>query len=305
MTQPTWAAERVVEPELARTLIRRVAPDLADAPIALLGFGWDNTVYRVADRVARFPRRQMGADLLEREIALLPEIARAMPLRVPAIVAVGAPSPEFPWRYSICDFVPGKTACGLVAERGSLGAGIARSLATALRALHALPVERARALGAPEDELRRADPVHRKQRATAALAALVELEVISETSRATLLSAFDGCDRPTGAHVLLHGDLYARHLLVDGGVLTGIIDWGDVHIGDRAIDLAVAYMVFDRDARAAFFEAYGPLDDTTIALAKMRAVYHEATIARYGIAEADAAMRGAGLFSLAQVEAEL
>jgi aminoglycoside phosphotransferase (APT) family kinase protein len=36
--------------------------------------------------------------------------------------------------------------------------------------------------------------------------------------------------------VLIHGDLGAEHVLVDGDRITGVIDWGDAAIGDPAVD---------------------------------------------------------------------
>src|SRR5437773_2511881 len=35
----------------------------------------------------------------------------------------------------------------------------------------------------------------------------------------------------------IHGDLHARNVLVENGAITGVIDWGDVAVGDRATDL--------------------------------------------------------------------
>jgi aminoglycoside phosphotransferase (APT) family kinase protein len=43
----------------------------------------------------------------------------------------------------------------------------------------------------------------------------------------------------------LHGDLHPRNVLVEHGVITGIIDWGDITAGDRATDLASIWMLFD------------------------------------------------------------
>jgi aminoglycoside phosphotransferase (APT) family kinase protein len=43
----------------------------------------------------------------------------------------------------------------------------------------------------------------------------------------------------------LHGDLHARNVLVEGGRLTGVIDWSDLAAGDRATDLAAIWGLFD------------------------------------------------------------
>src|SRR5262249_7264885 len=54
-----------------------------------------------------------------------------------------------------------------------------------------------------------------------------------------------------------HGDLHMRQLLVDAGVLTGIVDWVDVCRSDPAVDLSVAWSTLDASARRSFFATYG------------------------------------------------
>ena len=39
------------------------------------------------------------------------------------------------------------------------------------------------------------------------------------------------------------------NLLVRGGRLTAVIDWGDITSGDPALNLSVAWMLFDEDGR--------------------------------------------------------
>ena len=47
-------------------------------------------------------------------------------------------------------------------------------------------------------------------------------------------------------------------MLVDGGRLSGIIDWGDMARGDSATDLACAWTLLSSGAaRAQFWDAYG------------------------------------------------
>ena len=67
---------------------------------------------------------------------------------------------------------------------------------------------------------------------------------------------------PEGEEKLwLHGDLHARNVLVEGGTITGIIDWGDVTAGDPATDLASLWMLFgDAEARSEALTRYGAGD---------------------------------------------
>ena len=74
----------------------------------------------------------------------------------------------------------------------------------------------------------------------------------------------------------------------------GIIDWGDLHVGHRAVDLGVAHIFLPPSARAPFRRAYGAIDEATWELARLRAVYHSANVTRYayGIGDPDLLREG-------------
>ena len=62
-------------------------------------------------------------------------------------------------------------------------------------------------------------------------------------------------------------------MLVEGGAITGIIDWGDITSGDRATDLASIWMLFaDPRPRQAAVAAYADLSEATLLRAKGWAV---------------------------------
>jgi aminoglycoside phosphotransferase (APT) family kinase protein len=62
--------------------------------------------------------------------------------------------------------------------------------------------------------------------------------------------------------VWLHGDLHPANLLVAGGRLSAVIDFGDLTAGDPATDLAVAWMLFDASERSLLRRLTGA-DDAT------------------------------------------
>jgi aminoglycoside phosphotransferase (APT) family kinase protein len=63
----------------------------------------------------------------------------------------------------------------------------------------------------------------------------------------------------------LHGDLHPRNILVENGVLSGIIDWGDITSGDIATDLASIWMLFsDRNVREQTLAEYPDVSEATL-----------------------------------------
>ena len=65
----------------------------------------------------------------------------------------------------------------------------------------------------------------------------------------------------TGAPQWVHGDLHPLNLLVDGGRLSAVIDFGDLTAGDPATDLFAAWTLLDGGARTAFLDATTASDD--------------------------------------------
>lgn len=63
-----------------------------------------------------------------------------------------------------------------------------------------------------------------------------------------------------GPPVWLHADLMPGNLLVDGGRLIAVIDFGCLGVGDPACDLFPAWNLLPADAREVFREALG-VDD--------------------------------------------
>jgi aminoglycoside phosphotransferase (APT) family kinase protein len=65
-----------------------------------------------------------------------------------------------------------------------------------------------------------------------------------------------------GTPVWLHGDLLRPNLLVGGGRLCAVIDFGSTGVGDPAADVVAAWSVFGRSGRATFRRALGVADGT-------------------------------------------
>ena len=56
----------------------------------------------------------------------------------------------------------------------------------------------------------------------------------------------------TNRDAWIHADLMPGNLLMNGGRLTAVIDWGSAGVGDPAVDLMPAWNLFDRNSRETF-----------------------------------------------------
>lgn len=218
---------------------------LAGCPLVPYANGWDKTILRDEDsRLFAFCRRAVAVAGMQRELDVLPRIAAVLPVPVPMPRAEGTFSDQaWPW-WSMGHLSGSELALSRAEDRVQL----AREVGQFLRQLHQLPPP----VELPVDPMNRSDAV---RRATMTRERLERLGVDPP-----------GCLRTTlgpslHAPVFSHGDLHLRHVLVDeNGRCSGIIDWGDVCLADRCVDLSVAYSGFDGAARAALIDEYGGLD---------------------------------------------
>ena len=277
-----WDAEVKVDEALVVQLLSSRFPEFAGRPCRRIGEGWDCSAWLVDDEwVFRIPRRQLGADCLANEIRVLPSVAGRLPSAVSTSILVGQPTGSYPWVFAACRRIPGESACdaGLTDQQRVLLAG---QLGSFLKTLHAVDADEAAALGAIPDTYARLDVARRCPKARQAMTQAAELSLLSSTDELcqTITEIEVRQPRPRTL-CLVHGDLYSRHVMTQSGRVTGVIDWGDMHVGDPAVDLAVGWSMFAGDAREAFFDVYGPIDRNTRDLAVMRAIGHSLSCLLY------------------------
>ena len=95
------------------------------------------------------------------------------------------------------------------------------------------------------------------------------------------MNAIKDINIPEDCKVLVHGDLYSRHLLFDKGKLSGIIDWGDTAINHACVDLAVVFSFFPSECQEAFLEIYGDVDPENWQYARFLGLYSSLTVMLY------------------------
>ncbi|MGE7604242.1 phosphotransferase [Peribacillus sp. NPDC097675] len=281
-----WLAEYPVSLELAEHLIKKQFPDIDLKKVRQFGEGFDNTVIQLNEEyVFRFPRRPIAVTLIQVENMLLPSLAGYLPLAIPEPVFFGEPSIDYPYPFTGYKMVRGYLP---VEEEMDSKISSAIRLAHFLKMLHGFPVQKAKQLGVRPDGMRRLDVSFRQGSLDEHLSTLMTLGfsdqayAISDYLKGLDLSYTPHCN------TLVHGDIHVRNVLLDEeGVLEGVIDWGDVHIGDPAIDFSFLYSYFPKEARQAFFEIYGEIEAKVESLAKYRAVYMLVRLLVYGIDRQD------------------
>jgi aminoglycoside phosphotransferase (APT) family kinase protein len=245
------------EVETDRALVRRLLvsqqPQWADLPIERVrSAGTDNAVYRLGDDLAiRLPRIHWAIESVAKEQRWLPVLAPRLPLAVPLPVAHGEPEAEFPYPWSIVQWLPGEMA---TLDTLNDPVRAARDLAAFVLALQSVDTS-----GGPQHH--RGGPVclqdENLRRSVRGLRGELDGDAILDAwSRVLEAPDYDG------PPVWFHGDLAYLNLIAHDGRLCGVIDWGTCGVGDPAIETIIGWSLLPPDARAVYRDALD-IDDAT------------------------------------------
>jgi aminoglycoside phosphotransferase (APT) family kinase protein len=295
---PVWHPEIVVDESTAQALIRAQFPRVDTSSVEAIGFGYDNTAFLVGETfVFRFPRRAIAVALMEREMSVLPTIAPMVPVAIPVPILTGRPGGTYPWPFAGYKLLSGSTASSLSLSDSECER-IAMPLGAFLQRLHSFEVRDAVGEALPGDLIGRLDHSRRLPLATERIAELETAGILRDVEPLLEYMAQHPPALCTDPRVV-HGDMYARHLLMDEAKdLCGVIDWGDMHLGDPALDLAIVLTMLPQSALPAFLAEYGDVGPATWERATYRAIYHSILVAHYGYGSGDAEMLRTGVNAL-------
>lgn len=222
--------------DAVRDYFSRCNPEVLVKDFRFLSEGWDSWVFEADEVLVRVPKREDVVRLHAKELGLLPVLAKALPWPIPdheySCAAGPNGKPFTAYRripgVPLTDAPPG--------ESPELGDDIGRFL----RALHDFPPDAAAGLGTPaytpdswrkyyseffEDIVRRIFPL---------------LGCESQSLTVATFDQFLADDANFDFKpAVIHFDFGPEHILVDPETrrLTGVIDFGDVVVGDPAADL--------------------------------------------------------------------
>ncbi|MET8852256.1 aminoglycoside phosphotransferase family protein [Amycolatopsis sp. NPDC004625] len=246
-----------VDAEQVRRLVGEQFPQWAGLPVRPVAQGgWDNFTFHLGDgMVARLPSAAEYALAVEKEQRWLPALASRLPLPIPVPLAKGHPGAGYPFAWSVYPWLHGEPASP---DRISDAVRFARDLAGFLAALQSID-----ATGGPQPgkhnwfrgaTLRTYDA--QAQRALTALDGHLDVDLAREIWKTALDTRWDGADS------WFHGDIAPGNLLLDGGKLAAVIDFGTCGVGDPSCDIAIAWTLLTAEGRQAFRERLS-IDEAT------------------------------------------
>jgi aminoglycoside phosphotransferase (APT) family kinase protein len=259
--------EVLVSEELVRALLRAQFPRWSSLPVAAFAHGGtDHFIFRLGEELqVRLPKHAPSTGQVEKELRILPRLAPHLPVAVPEPLARGEPGEGYPFTWGIYRWLDGEPP-------GEASTQLAHDLAAFLRALQALPVE---------DEapvITRGAPLARRDRSFREALAQLHGEIDVAAAEAAWERALAAPEHEA-APVLIHGDMLPANLLVRGGRLSAVLDWGIFGAGDPACDYLIAWSLLApvRDA----FRAAAGIDEATWARARGWALSHGVTALGY------------------------
>jgi aminoglycoside 2''-phosphotransferase len=230
-----------------RAALRRVAPELADEPIAFLAEGWEFWAFEAGEYVLRFPKMEKAVPPLRRERALLPSLSEQLSVPVPRIDVWAEEGPNGA-PFAGHRKLPGSHVWpNGDAPLGRPGPDFGRQFGVLLRELHAFPVERARELGVPvhDDGAERSDRIEHFEAVIRRVFPLVNCEARTHIET-VYREAINNPAYYAATPCFTHRDLDVNVLIDDAGDISGLIDFGGCVIGSPAIDFWLPVYGFER-----------------------------------------------------------
>jgi len=253
----TYLDREDINVALVKRLITAQFPQWAQLPITpAVPQGWDNITFRLgANMSVRLPSAERYKAQVVKEHRWLPRLAPHLPLPIPVPLTKGTPGEGYPFPWSVYRWLEGETAtAGRIADLREFAAELARFL-TALQQIDP-------AGGPPpgRHNFFRGGPLAvydaETRQAIAALKGRIDTDPATAAWEAALAATWQG------PPVWFHGDVASGNLLVEGGRLSAVLDFGTSGVGDPSCDLAIAWTLFGGESREAFRAVLRP-DDAT------------------------------------------
>ncbi|ULL18369.1 acetyltransferase [Paenibacillus sp. H1-7] len=251
--------------ELVRRLINSQFPqwkDLSVRPVEKSGH--DNRTFRLGNELTvRLPSHERYASAVEKELTWLPVFKPFLSLPIPAPIAKGEPTDEYPLPWSVNRWIDGDTV-----KRSNIRNQneFAEDLAGFLQELEAIDASRGVPAGTQNFHRGGNLAVYDNDTRSVIETLQYDQQLLTEIWELSLATTYQS------APLWLHGDVAVGNLLVKEGKLCGVIDFGTMGVGDPSSDLVMAWNFFDDVSRSIFLTRMN-FDEATVHRARGWAIW--------------------------------
>lgn len=293
-----WDKEIEINERIVSTLITSQF-NVNIQSVKLIGQGFDNYAYLInGDLIFRFPRRKIADELLNNEAAILPYIGKLLDFPISYPRYFGKASDLFPHQFLGYPFMKGSSICDQILPPFD-NEKFAKDFALALKKLHSIQIHENHLEG--YNDTWRLDVDNIIIRLSTYLDQYKDIFVQAGFDTNMILNLIKKLPelnfKPSPeAKSYIHGDLYSKHILIDEhNNFAGIIDWGDVHVGNPAIDILSAIMIFSESCYNIFTTNYGEFD---YEIAVYRSFCHAIPVFAYSYINNDVNLQKWSLYAL-------
>ncbi len=231
--------------ELVKELIDSQFPEYSQYELTEVDFqGVDNRTFRIGNKyLARLPSAKCYEGQVLKEQKFLPLLKIHLSYNIPTFVKIGKPSKNYPFNWSIYEWIEGKSL-NLVDQEIQTPVfkkDLAIELANFLNELHKIPIESGVNSG-KHNFYRGSHPrVYEKNffEDLEELKHIFNIEKLKKIWQENIKPSYK--ETP----VWVHGDIAIGNLLIQKSKLHAILDFGCMAIGDPACDLVIYWNYFD------------------------------------------------------------
>ena len=234
--------------------------------------GWANRTFLINQGIVfRFPKHQVAAHDLIREIRLLTELAPTVPLPIPQYLYHGQPTQHYPFVFGGYAFIEG-TPLNQCSSEVQSASWWQPPLGAFLTALHRFPIEGMQDLFETDAYM----TPQAWQDGIAEMFGKIQTHIfprLTHRQQEELSTYFEQVITNPSIFsftpVFIHQDFYSHNILVDADTetVTGIIDWGSCTVGDPAEDVGDLVDYYDGviddswHSRCDFYRRTAPFPD--------------------------------------------
>lgn len=236
MEDTPWRSEFPLDVPGVRRLLYAQCPEFQIDTVDYLHEGWDSWAFVINNEwVFRFPKRHEVDAWLQAELRVLELLCRKdLGVRIPAPMFLGKPDGVYPCHFAGYRMIHGTPGSQL--EKHLIDkAQVARQLGQFLGELHQIEPKELSTIGVRIYDNALAQLAEEARSFSDDILLSLPRKLIPLVAAVFDERSFS--PDMTAKNSLIHSDLGAEHILVSQtGDIAGIIDWGDVCVGNREVD---------------------------------------------------------------------